>query len=326
MSAEWQKTGAADDRRVAGHVKAIRLGTRASTLALAQTELVKTALQNLPDCPPLEVRKILTSGDQHLDLSLKESGQSYAKGLFTKELEFALKRGDIDLAVHSLKDLPIDLHPDFLVAAVLPRHDPVDVLISRTPGGLSGLPDRAVIATSSPRRAAQLRFCRRDLQIVEIRGNVNTRLEKLGANPRWSALVLAKAGLERLGLAFTGARPSLGALFWAELHELYPAAGQGTIAIEIASAERALRDWLQQINDRSTWVCVAAEREFLRLINGGCHTPVGIRSRLDGATLTLEAMIIEPDETALRGMVSGSFADSVSAAQALLKSCYESKR
>ncbi len=306
-------------------MKALRLGTRASALALAQTELVKKALRKLPDCPSLEVRTIKTKGDQHLEISLNESGQSYAKGLFTRELEGALERGDIDLAVHSLKDLPTDLSPDFLVAAVLPRHDPVDVLISKTSGGLSGLPDSATVATSSPRRAAQLRFCRRDLQIVEVRGNVHTRLEKLATNPGWNGIVLAKAGLERLGFDLKGTPPRLGAMFWTELDELYPAVGQGTIAVEIASAERELRDWLQQINDHPTWVCVAAEREFLRLIEGGCHTPVGIRSRLDGTTLTLDAMIVESEEIVRRGKVSGLFPDSVSAARALLESCYESK-
>jgi hydroxymethylbilane synthase len=309
---------------VAENVNTLRLGTRGSALALAQTNLVKVALEQLSDCPRLEIQTIKTSGDQHLELSLKESGQSYAKGLFTKELEVALLDGNIDLAVHSLKDLPTDLAPEFDLAAVLPRHDPVDVLISKQPATLNDLAPGAVIATSSPRRTAQLRFLRGDLRIVEVRGNVQTRLSKLQLNPGWSALVLAKAGLERLGFKLDGATRHADDqnLFFTELRELYPAIGQGVIAIEILRARDSLRAWLQQINDRTTWACTSAEREFLRLVQGGCHTPIGMRSSLHGLVFSLQAMIFEETGAVRHGSVSGTFAEPRFAAEALFENCY----
>jgi hydroxymethylbilane synthase len=268
------------------------------------------------------VRAIKTEGDRHLDLSLRQSGQSFDKGLFTKDLERALKADEIDVAIHSLKDLPTDLSPEFRLAAVLPRHDPADVLLSKMEGGLAGLPKQAIVGTSSPRRAAQLEFFRPDLQIVEVRGNVPTRLEKLRS--QFDGLVLAKAGLERLGYD----APAVKQLdfFWTELHQFYPAVGQGAIAVEILTRREDLLPFLRDINDRATETCVLAERAFLRLLGGGCHTPVGVRTQLTGDKLTFAGLVFEADGTAHSGQVSGVFAEPEQAAQALWEKCYESKR
>jgi hydroxymethylbilane synthase len=312
---------------VAEDVRALRLGTRGSALALTQTELVKKALQGLQNCPSLEICPVKTEGDRHLELSLAKSGQSFAKGLFTRELESALQQDLIDLAVHSLKDLPTDLAPEFTLAAVLPRHNPSDVLVSKKPGGLAGLGPGAIIATSSPRRKGQLRFHRPDLEVVEVRGNVHTRLKKLSRNPTWSALVLARAGLERLGFPIDGILRASGDVFFAsELAEMYPAVGQGTIAIEISTARCEIQKLLELINDQPTWVCISAEREFLRLVSGGCTTPIGVRSSLEGEILLLEAIIFEPNGNVRRGSARGAFPGAQAAAKALFESCYGTNR
>jgi hydroxymethylbilane synthase len=306
----------------------ICLGTRGSQLALAQTELVKQALERIPDCPEVAVRVIKTQGDKRMDLRLSESGETFDKGLFTKELEEALLRGEIDAAVHALKDLPVELPPGLELVGVLPRHDPVDVLVAKTPGGLGGLPVCARVATSSLRRAQQLVFHRPDLQIVDVRGNVGTRLSKLRQEDSWGAIVLAKAGLERLGF-----RLEIGLMefesqrfFASDLVEILPAVGQGTIGLEIASDRSSLRDLLSQINDPETWVCTTAEREFLRLLKAGCQTPIGIRSRIHGSELHLEAIVFDRSGKARSGAVFGAFKTPQAAATALLEKVYGNGR
>jgi hydroxymethylbilane synthase len=177
----------------------IILGTRGSRLALAQTELAKQALEQLADRPKVEVRIIRTTGDQRLDISLSRPSPKIDRGLFTKELEEALLRKEIDVAVHSLKDLPTTLPEGLELVVSLPRHDPGDVLISKTAKSLRQVPERGVIATSSLRRRCQILHSRPDLRIVDIRGNVPTRITKLVQESSWNSIVLAKAGLERLG-------------------------------------------------------------------------------------------------------------------------------
>jgi hydroxymethylbilane synthase len=176
-------------------VKEIVLGTRTSRLALAQAEMVKRALESLPEELEVRIEGILTTGDQRLEINISKSGSKLGKGLFTKELEDALLSRRIDIAVHSLKDLPTELLPELELTATLPRHDPVDLLISKSAKSLDELPAHAFVATSSPRRVRQLLMFRPDLKIADIRGNVPTRIKKLLNEDSWNSLVLVKAGL-----------------------------------------------------------------------------------------------------------------------------------
>src|SRR5262249_38262903 len=177
----------------------IVLGTRGSRLALAQSEIIRQAIEKLPEKAELMTRIIKTTGDQRLDIRLTRPGPRIDQGLFTKELEEALQRREIDVAVHSLKDLPTMLPEGLELAASLPRHDPGDVLISKSAKSLGELPESGIVATSSLRRARQILHARPDLQIVDVRGNVPTRITRLVQESSWNAIVLAKAGLERLG-------------------------------------------------------------------------------------------------------------------------------
>ena len=209
------------------------------------------------------------------------------KGIFTKELETALAAGRIDVAVHSLKDVPTEVAPGFLVAGAMERAPVEDVLLAREPlaGGVAGLAPGAVVATSSVRRKCQLLAMRPDLEVVEIRGNVPTRMRKLLEQPDVHAIVLARAGLERLGW-----QPATGRLEidgrWLHCHvlgeeEMLPAAGQGAVGLEIRAGDAAAAAVVAGITHAETWTRVRCEREFLRLLQAGCHTPVGISTSLD---------------------------------------------
>ncbi|MBV8329165.1 MAG: hydroxymethylbilane synthase, partial [Verrucomicrobia bacterium] len=261
-------------------VKTVTLGTRGSQLAVAQAELVKEALERLPERPKISIRIIRTTGDQRLDISLSHAGSKIGMGLFTKEVDEALISGEIDVAVHSLKDLPTELPLGLELVATLLRHDPVDMLVSKSSRILSHIPAGGIVATSSPRRARQIAVHRPDLRICDIRGNVPTRIAKLLAEDSWHSLVLAKAGLERLGYCLTDGQLAFGTrrLFATELPEILPAAGQGAIGLEIRANASELRRLLGKINDAATWFCTGVEREFLRLLGGGCTLPVGIRT------------------------------------------------
>jgi hydroxymethylbilane synthase len=310
---------------VPANVKELILGTRGSRLALAQAQLVRQALERLPERPEIVVRIIRTTGDQRLDISLSRPGPKIARGLFTKELEEALLGREIDVAVHSLKDLPTELPSELELAATLPRHDPADVLISKSAKSLSEISANGLVATSSPRRARQLMAHRPDLHVCDIRGNVPTRIGKLLAEASWSALVLAKAGLERLGyhladgqLEFEKQR-----LFVTDLPEILPAAGQGAIGLEIRANDAQLHHFLGQINDGPTWFCTGVERELLRLLGGGCNLPVGIRTSLDGTELHCQAIVFDENNRPRTGTLSGNFPTPRAAATALLERIYE---
>jgi hydroxymethylbilane synthase len=306
-------------------VKDVILGTRGSRLALAQALLVQQALERLPESPEIVVRIIRTTGDRRLDISLSRPGPKVAKGLFTKELEEALLSAEIDVAVHSLKDLPTELPSELELAATLPRHDPADVLIAKSAKSLSEIPAGGLVATSSPRRARQLMARRPDLRVSDIRGNVPTRIAKLLAEDSWSSLVLAKAGLERLGYRLADGRLEFEShrLFVTDLPEILPAAGQGAIGLEIRANNPELRQFLGQINDGPTWFCTGVEREFLRLLGGGCNLPVGIRTALDGAELRCEAIVFDENDQPRTGALSGIFTTPRAAASALLDKIYE---
>lgn len=306
----------------------IVLGTRTSQLALAQAEIVKQALESIPDGLTVIIEGIRTTGDQRLDINISKSGSQLGKGLFTKELEEALLSRKIDLAVHSLKDLPTELSPDLELAATLPRHDPVDLLISKTASSLSEIPMGAFVATSSPRRVRQILRLRPDLQIADIRGNVPTRIGKLINQDSWNSLVLAKAGIERLGYRLEEGRLQYDKyrLFVSDLTEILPAAGQGAIGLETRAGDRELKEVLMKINDATTWFCTSVEREFLRLLGGGCNLPLGIRASVTGSEVHCEAIIFDERGGSLYGTLSQEFDQPAATAAALLKKIYEERK
>lgn len=275
------------------------IGTRGSDLALVQAAAVERALsQAFPDLR-IERKVIRTTGDRRTDVALAEVAKAEGtdKGIFTKELEEALRAGEIDIAVHSLKDVPTVISNEFEIAGVLSRAPIRDVLVTRQPGGLDALPAGSVVGTSAVRRARQLQWLRPDLKVVDLRGNVPTRLRKV-AEGAYDAILLAEAGLVRLGHRMS--RTSV--VFGTELHfaplsedHFYPAAGQGAIGLEIRAGDQAAAALVAEILDVATFTRVRAEREFLRLLEGGCSTPVGVFTSLDQNVLTMDARVF-PDE------------------------------
>ena len=271
------------------------IGTRGSDLALVQAAATERALTlAFPDLR-LQRSVIRTTGDRRTDVALKDVAKAEGtdKGIFTKELEEALRTQTIDIAVHSLKDVPTVLEDDFEIAGVLNRAPIRDVLVTRSSGGLDRLPAGAVVGTSAVRRAKQLQWLRPDLKVVDLRGNVPTRLRKL-AEGSSDAILLAEAGLVRLGYRMN--QPSLVAgalLHFTPLPEdfFYPAAGQGAIGFEIRKGDQAAAALVAGIRDEATFTRIRAEREFLRLLEGGCSTPVGVYSRLESGTLHMAARV-----------------------------------
>jgi len=272
------------------------IGTRGSALALAQVELFQNALRSHAIATAVEVRKIVTDGDRRKENKLPSPAG--LKGLFTREIEELLLDGSIDVAVHSLKDLPGKIAADLTVAAVLERADPSDVLIAKHACALNELPSKATVATSSIRRTRQLRWLRPDLRVEQIRGNVPTRVEKLRREKLWDAIVLARAGLDRLGLQFTDLRVS-------EL-PILPAIGQGAIALQSRSDSTEVNRLLAEVNHLPTFLCIRAERELLRLLDGDCNLPIGVRATLLGERLELEAILFgKEDEPPVHAISSG---------------------
>jgi hydroxymethylbilane synthase len=270
----------------------IRVGTRGSELALYQANATEELLrQAFPDC---EIERVIikTTGDKRTDVALNEVAKAEGdmdKGVFTKELEMALDANEIDIAVHSLKDVPTVLAERFAIAATLERAGVRDCLITRHDGAWDDLPAGARVGTSSVRRAKQLQWLRPDWEITNLRGNVPTRVKKLADGDEYDAIMLAEAGLARLGFLENPDSPLHYHLLDEEI--FYPAAGQGAIGLEIRAEDDAMRACCEAICHRPTMTCVTAEREFLRLLEGGCHTPVGVFSRIDGDTLHMKARV-----------------------------------
>lgn len=261
----------------------LKIGARGSPLSLAQTGMVARELVLRNPGLKTEIVTIKTTGDKMLDVSLAKIG---GKGLFVKEIEEALLAGDIDLAVHSAKDLPSELPEGLAVGAVPERADCRDALISRHGGGLADLPQGARVGTSGLRRRAQLLAARPDLRIEPIRGNVETRLKKL--ETEFDATILAAAGLERLGLSPPGAvilDPSV----------MLPAAGQGVLALEARNGDRKVMDILDTLIHRPTLLALSAERGFLRCLGSGCQLPVAALAHFDDGVMTLEGLIASLD-------------------------------
>jgi len=270
------------------------LGTRGSALALAQAELTRKALAAAFPGLAVEQQVFVTRGDQKLDLSLLRTSEAGGKGLFTKELEAALLGGTIDVAVHSLKDLPGHNPEGLAVTAVLERAAVADVLIAKEARTFEALRHGAVIGTSSVRRARQLRWLRPDLVIEDWRGNVQTRLRKLGESDRAAGIILAQAGLERLGydLAAGGLDFAPWRFHVASLGgHLLPAIGQGAIALQSRADRAEVTAILEKIDHAGTHVAIRAERELQRLLAGDCGMPVGVRTTIRGDRLHMRAIL-----------------------------------
>jgi hydroxymethylbilane synthase len=257
----------------------MRIGTRGSALALAQAGLVKSGLG-----ADSELVTIRTEGDRLAEARLALVG---GKGLFVREIEEALLRREVEVAVHSLKDLPAEPPAGLVLAAFLPREDPRDVLVGRAAVTLEALPPGAVVGTSSPRRRALLLAARPDLAVEPIRGNVDTRLRKLTAGG-FDAIVLAAAGLRRLALAPAHCTPL-------DPDTFVPAVGQGIIAIEARADDGATLARLARLDHAPTRACAVAERAYLAALGASCTTPVAAHARLDGGTLRMTALVVSED-------------------------------
>lgn len=267
------------------------VGTRASALALAQTELVVAALRKAHPGRTFLIQHVSTNGDHDQRTPLTELG---GQGIFVKEIENALLAGEVDLAVHSLKDMPTAQPEGLLLGAVLPREDPRDALISRHGLNLDDLPPGARVGTGSLRRQAQLRAYRRDLEVVGLRGNVDTRLRK-AAGPDYDAVILALAGLIRLGRAseVTAVLP---------LDVMLPAMGQGAIGVEVRADDAEALALVAPLDDAPTRAATAAERSLLRELGGGCHVPIAAHALLQGGQLWLRGLVASPTgERIVRG-------------------------
>ena len=263
----------------------IVIATRESRLALWQAHHVKACLEQQGH--RVELLGMTTRGDQILDRSLSKVG---GKGLFVKELEVALEEGRADIAVHSLKDVPMDLPEGFALACVMEREDPRDAFVSSRHASLDALPEGAVVGTSSLRRVVLLRALRPDLRIEPLRGNLDTRLRKLDEG-QYDAIVLAAAGLKRLGL---GQR--IRSLF--EPAQMLPAAGQGALGIETRADRADLIAALQPLAHQTTWMAVSAERAVSRAMGGSCSMPLAAHATVQGETLRIDAAWGDPEGSA----------------------------
>jgi hydroxymethylbilane synthase len=263
--------------------KPLRLGTRGSRLALVQAELVRGALAGRAGAA-CEIVVLKTTGDRILDRPLADAG---GKGLFTKELEEALLRGDIDLAVHSMKDVPTTLPEGLSIAAILPREDPRDAFISPIARTLAELPKGARVGTSSVRRTAQVKRARPDVETVLLRGNVDTRLRKLDEG-QYDAIIIALAGLSRLGLAER-------ATWILDPREWLPALSQGAIGIEVRESDTVTQEAARKLDDPVTATALACERAFQSALDGSCRTPIGGLAALSGSTLLFRGEVLAPD-------------------------------
>ncbi|MBI4319169.1 MAG: hydroxymethylbilane synthase [Chloroflexi bacterium] len=262
------------------------IGSRGSALALWQTEHVIEQLRRVWPDRQFTIEKIKTEGDQVLDVPLASIG---SRGLFVKEIENALISGRVDLAVHSLKDLPSQLTPGLTLAAISKREDVRDVLVSRDNQTLDELPPGAHVGTSSPRRAAQIMAYRPDLQVINLRGNLDTRLRK-ATTAQYDAVVVAAAGVIRLGLQERITQ-------YLPMSICVPAIGQGALAIEARAEDEELILLVAPLDDADVRASVTAERSFMRALGGGCQAPAGAYGRAEGQRLEIEAVVATPDGT-----------------------------
>jgi hydroxymethylbilane synthase len=295
------------------------IGTRGSALALKQTQLVEGLLLEQNPGLKIEQTTIRTKGDAVLDTALSKIGD---KGLFVKEIETALLEGQIDIAVHSLKDLPTESPDELIIAAIPKREDPSDVFIGKDGQRLENLLCQAVIATSSLRRKSQLLAFRPDLKIIDIRGNVGTRLRKFQEGDI-NGIILARAGLKRLGLEQHVTQIM-------DFNLMLPAPAQGALGIQVRRDDHRMLEIVGSLNDLPTFQAVTAERSFLKALEGGCQIPIGALCHLDASSrLTLEGKVISLDGSrVIKGIISvdpgNPEAAGIELAQQLLKQGAES--
>lgn len=277
-------------------MRKLRLGTRGSRLALWQSEYVAEMIRYFRPDTLIEIEIIKTTGDQILDVALSKIGD---KGLFTKEIENSLLSGHIDLAVHSMKDLPSELPPGLSLGAVLKRENPQDVFISHKNYTLANLPPQSRVGTSSLRRIAQLRAVRPDLYMINMRGNVETRIRKMQEEDL-DGIILAYAGVARLG--FDG---KISEVISTDL--ILPAVGQGAIAVEIRSDDYETEQVIAAIDDCPTHFATRSERSLLRELEGGCQVPIASLARVENHVIYLEGLVASMDgQNIIRGSRSGN--------------------
>ncbi len=275
--------------------RAIRIATRESALALWQAEHVAAQLRTCYPGLNVTLLPMTTRGDQILDRPLSQVG---GKGLFLKELEVAMLEGRADIAVHSLKDVPMMLEAEFQLAAVLIREEPYDAWVSNYYPTIAALPQGARVGSSSLRRQVQLHALRPDLQLLDLRGNVQTRLRKLDEN-HFDAIVLAAAGLDRLGLTARIASRLLPP-------EMLPAAGQGALAIECLATDKATAALLAPLAHQPTWLCVRAERAFAQTLGGSCQVPIAAFAEIESGSLRLLGLVGDASaRNSIQGEISG---------------------
>ena len=285
------------------------IGTRGSSLAMCQAQIVQTKLEERFPERPFRLQTIKAQADKNPELSLTAMT---GEGVFVKELEAALLEGRIDLAVHSMKDLPLDLPPTLRIVAVLEREEPRDAFVSRSGETLNQLPSGARIGTSSLRRRSQLLHRRRDLQMLDIRGNVDTRLRKLDEG-QYDAIVVAACGLIRLGLEERITE-------YVDFPQMLPEPGQGALAVETRADDREVLDIVSGLDDAESRACVEAERSFLRALGGGCRVPIAAYASYQNGMLQLEGTVVAPDGSAqIRGRLSGEVTEPEALGEALAR-------
>ncbi|MBR4944348.1 MAG: hydroxymethylbilane synthase [Peptococcaceae bacterium] len=276
--------------------KVVKVGTRDSILAMWQTQFVVDELKKVTDQYEFEIISLKTKGDKILDVALAKIGD---KGLFTKELEVGLLEGEIDFAVHSMKDMPTALPEGLQISSMLKRHNPADAFVSDKYNSFMELPEGAKVGTSSLRRRAQLLNVRPDLDIHDLRGNVQTRMRKM-RDENFDGIILAAAGLERLEM-------------FDEIKEVLsydiclPAVSQGVIGVETRENDEEIIALVQLVNDKQAEICVKAERALLRSLEGGCQIPIGAYAELNEDTVVLEGMVGSLDgKTIIRESITGT--------------------
>ncbi len=282
------------------------IGSRSSSLAMTQAQCVMDELKKLHPSSDFEIKTIKTTGDTVLDVALAKIGD---KGLFTKEIEDALLRREIDFAVHSMKDLPTELPKGLNIAAVTKREDPRDVLVSKQGFTIKTLPKNSRVGTSSLRRRAQLLHLRRDLNVLDLRGNLDTRVRKLNEG-LYEAIVLAYAGIKRLGLTLNLSAISVG--------DILPQAGQGALGIEVREDAREVGELVKVLDDSDCHLSIDAERALLTVLEGGCQVPIGVYAKIAGDDISIKAGVFSLDGSeVIRDEIDGNKKDAAKLGQAL---------
>jgi hydroxymethylbilane synthase len=277
----------------------LRIATRQSRLALWQAKHVAAELRAAHPGLNVVLVPMTTQGDRVLDRPLAQVG---GKGLFIKELELAIAEGRADIAVHSMKDVPSELPPGMTIAAMLPRADPRDAFVSMRHESFATLPHGARVGTSSPRRQCQVAYARPDLELITLRGNVDTRLRKLEEG-QYDAIILAAAGLARLGLQSR-------ITHYFDVEHCIPAVGQGVVGVECRADDERSIALVRALNDETAWRCCSAERAFAHKLQGSCQSPIAGLAQIDGDTLALRGIVGSPDgREVYRGTNSGAVRD-----------------